>query len=60
LEVGTGGALSMILLSFIHTFISSSARGTQWNGSYAAIEGVGDEVAYSAYINALIDGRAPQ
>lgn len=32
-------------------------RGSDWNGSYAAIEGVGDEIAYSAYVNALIDGR---
>lgn len=50
-------ALAMILLSlypFVHFRIS---RGAQWNGSYAAIEGVGDEVAYSAYVNALIDGR---
>lgn len=31
------------------------ARGKDWQGSYVLTQG--DEVAYSAYINALIDGR---
>jgi hypothetical protein len=31
------------------------ARGSHWQGSYVLTQG--DEVAYSAYINALIDGR---
>ena len=31
------------------------ARGQNWQGSYVAVQG--DEVAYSAYLNALIDGR---
>src|SRR5947207_3213715 len=30
-------------------------RGSQWNGAYAMVDG--DEFLYSAYINALIDGR---
>ena len=30
-------------------------RGTGWNGSYVLVQG--DEDAYAAYINALIDGR---
>src|ERR1700682_3043517 len=47
----------MILLSLYPHVHFRIIRGTQWNGSYAAIEGVGDEVAYSAYVNALIDGR---
>lgn len=49
--------LSMILLSLYPHVHFRISRGTQWNGSYAAIEGVGDEVAYSAYVNALIEGR---
>jgi hypothetical protein len=54
---GGVAALSMMILSFypqIHFWV---VRGSEWNGSYAAIEGVGDEIAYSAYVNALIDGR---
>lgn len=31
------------------------ARGADWRGSYVLVQG--DEIAYSAYINALIDGR---
>ncbi|HEX7774100.1 MAG TPA: hypothetical protein VF435_16875, partial [Pyrinomonadaceae bacterium] len=31
------------------------ARGSEWHGAYAAVDG--DEFLYSAYINALIDGR---
>ena len=31
------------------------ARGKDWHGSYVLVQG--DEIAYSAYINALIDGR---
>jgi hypothetical protein len=31
------------------------ARGKEWHGSYVLVQG--DEIAYSAYINALIDGR---
>jgi hypothetical protein len=30
-------------------------RGKDWHGSYVLVQG--DEIAYSAYINALIDGR---
>ena len=54
---GVIAALAMMVLSCypqVHFWI---VRGNDWNGSYAAIEGVGDEVAYSAYVNALIDGR---
>ena len=47
----------MVLLSLYPHVHFRISRGTEWNGSYAAIEGVGDEVAYSAYVNALIDGR---
>lgn len=54
---GLLAALSMVLLSLYPHLHFRISRGTQWNGTYAAIEGVGDEVAYSAYVNALIDGR---
>jgi hypothetical protein len=47
----------MMILSFYPQLHFWVVRGADWNGSYAAIEGVGDEVAYSAYVNALIDGR---
>jgi hypothetical protein len=30
-------------------------RGSEWNGAYAYFDS--DEFAYSAYLNALIDGR---
>jgi len=48
---------AMMLLSMYPQLRFWSIRAGQWNGFYAAMEGVGDEVAYSAYINALIDGR---
>jgi hypothetical protein len=54
---GAAAALAMMILALfpqVHFWI---VRGSQWNGSYAAMEGVGDEVAYSAYVNALIEGR---
>src|SRR4030095_8449199 len=47
----------MTLLSLYPHFYFSLSRAGQWHGSYAAIEGVGDEVAYSAYLNALISNR---
>ena len=54
---GLIATLSMVLLSLYPHLHFRLSRGSQWNGSYAAIEGVGDEVAYSAYVNALIEGR---
>lgn len=50
-------AVSMMFLSLYPQLHFWTVRGSQWNGSYAAIEGVGDEIAYSAYVNALIAGR---
>src|ERR1044072_4803131 len=38
----------------LHFWIAS---GSWASGAYAHVEGVGDEVAYSAYVNALINGR---
>jgi hypothetical protein len=49
--------LAMMLLSLYPQIHFRISRGAEWNGSYAAIEGVGDEVAYSAYVNALMTGR---
>src|SRR5688572_5928482 len=34
------------------------ARGFQWKGSYVVLQP--DEIVYSAYVNALIDGRPRQ
>jgi hypothetical protein len=54
---GVLAAIPMMLLSLypqVHFWV---LRGSQWNGSYLEIEGVGDEVAYCAYVNALIEGR---
>src|SRR5213595_2949263 len=54
---GIVAAVAMMILSFYPQLHFWAVRGSEWNGSYAAMEGVGDEIAYSAYINALIDGR---
>lgn len=48
-------ALGITLLSLIPQFFMWGSRGTQWNGTYA--EQHGDEWVYSAYVQALIDGR---
>jgi len=52
------GALATLAMTIIALYPQLNlwiARGTQWHGSYVLTQG--DEVAYSAYINALIDGR---
>lgn len=52
------GALATLAITIIglypqiHLWVT---RGSEWQGSYALTQG--DEVAYSAYVNALIDGR---
>ena len=48
-------SLAMVLLSLIPQIHLWSVRGRDWKGAYATIHG--DEFLYSAYINALIDGR---
>ena len=48
-------ALAMMLLALWPQMNIWIARGSNWQGSYVAVQG--DEVAYSAYINALIEGR---
>lgn len=45
----------MVLLSLIPQIQLWIARGRDWNGAYVSPQG--DEPLYSAYINALIDGR---
>src|SRR5216683_1767846 len=46
---------AMILLSLIPQIHLWIVRGRDWNGAYVTSQG--DEPLYSAYINALIDGR---
>lgn len=45
----------MVLIAMVPQISLWVTRGAAWEGSYAAVNY--DEVAYSAYINALIDGR---
>jgi len=45
----------MTLLSLYPQLLMWTSRGREWNGSYAQLHG--DEWFYSAYIQALIDGR---
>jgi hypothetical protein len=52
---GAMAALAMALLGLYPQINLWMARGSEWAGSYVPVQG--DEVAYSAYINALIDGR---
>jgi hypothetical protein len=48
-------SLAMVLLSLIPQLHLWVVRGRDWNGAYVSPQG--DEPLYSAYINALIDGR---
>ncbi len=52
---GALAALAMTLIGLYPQINLWLARGTQWQGSYVLTQG--DEIAYSAYVNALIDGR---
>ena len=47
--------IPVVLLSLVPQCRLWLARGSQWQGAYATVDG--DEFLYSAYINALIDGR---
>src|SRR5688572_9129140 len=49
-------ALGMVLLSLLPQLHLWIVRGREWNGAYVSPQG--DEPLYSAYINALIDGRS--
>ena len=48
-------ALGLVLISLIPQIHFWLIRGSHWHGAYAMQQG--DETYYSAYINALIDGR---
>ena len=48
--------LTMVLLSLIPQIHLWFLRGKDWNGAY--VNSQGDEPLYSAYVNALINGRA--
>jgi len=48
-------AVAITLLSLCPQLLMWGSRGAQWNGSYAEFHG--DEWVYSAYVQALIDGR---
>lgn len=52
---GALAAVAMMLLALWPQMNMWIARGGNWQGSYVAVQV--DDVAYSAYINALIDGR---
>src|SRR5882724_3159783 len=49
------GAFAISLLSVYPQLLMWGVQGREWNGSYAEIHG--DEWFYSAYVQALIDGR---
>jgi hypothetical protein len=49
-------AIAVTFLSLLPQLHLWYARGSQWNGAYATVDG--DEFLYSAYINALLDGRS--
>jgi hypothetical protein len=49
------GAIVITLLSVYPQLVMWSVRGREWNGSFAETDG--DEWAYSAYVQSLIDGR---
>lgn len=51
----TFATLAITLLAIYPQINIWLARGKDWHGSYVLVQG--DEIAYSAYINALIEGR---
>lgn len=55
---GVIAAVAVMVLALYPQLHFWIATGSWESGAYAHIEGVGDEVAYSAYVNALIDGRS--
>lgn len=54
-RLGILAATALTLLALYPQFALIAKRGNQWNGSYAYFSQ--DEIAYSAYVNALIKGR---
>lgn len=55
-KAGILAASAMVVLAMVPQLTLWQALGKHWNGSYAGTSG-DDEYAYSAYINALIQGR---
>ena len=47
--------MAIVLLSLVPQIHLWLVRGKEWNGAHATLQG--DEFLYSAYVNALIDGR---
>jgi hypothetical protein len=54
-RLGIFAALAVTLIALYPQFRLQLARGRDWNGSFAFFSQ--DEIAYSAYVNALIEGR---
>jgi hypothetical protein len=54
-RLGIYAALALTLVALYPQFRLQLTRGRDWNGSYAFFSQ--DEIAYSAYVNALIEGR---
>ena len=52
---GVGAGLLMAALALVPQGYLWAVRGGEWQGQYASFQP--DETAYSAYVNALIDGR---
>lgn len=52
---GIWGAVAVMLLALYPQLLMWGVRGREWNGAYAEFHG--DEWVYSAYVQALIDGR---
>jgi hypothetical protein len=52
---GLLAAVAVTILAIYPQLNLWMARGSEWKGSYVLVQG--DEIAYSAYINSLIDGR---
>jgi hypothetical protein len=56
LRWGVGAGLLMAALALVPQLHLLLARGGEWQGQYASFQP--DETAYSAYVNALVGGRA--
>src|SRR5437764_6961574 len=54
-RLGIFAAISLTLVALYPQFHLQLKRGRDWNGSYAFFSQ--DEIAYSAYVNALVEGR---
>src|SRR5262249_54638806 len=48
-------SFAIVILALIPQFHFWAVRGSQWNGAFTVVQG--DELLYSAYVNALIDDR---